>query len=43
MALADRLCWDSLPRGDITAFAHQAQVLAELCQFDADVRLLSYC
>jgi hypothetical protein len=40
MVLADVLCWDSLTRGDITAFAHQAEILAELCQFDIGVRLL---
>jgi hypothetical protein len=42
MALADGLCWDSLTRGDITAFADQAEILAELCQFDVGVRLLGY-
>lgn len=40
MALADDLCWDSLPRGDAAAFATQAKILAELCQFDISVRLL---
>lgn len=42
MALADGLCWDSLSRGDTTAFAQQAEILAELCQFDAGVRLLGH-
>jgi hypothetical protein len=40
MALADDLCWDSLSRGDAAAFAAQATILAELCQFDIGVRLL---
>jgi hypothetical protein len=40
MALADDLCWDSLSRGDAAAFADQAKVSAELCQFDIGVRLL---
>jgi hypothetical protein len=40
MALADRLCWASLSRGDTTAFAAQATILAELYQFDISVRLL---
>jgi hypothetical protein len=40
MALADGLCWDSLSRGDVAAFAAQATTLAELCQFDISVRLL---
>lgn len=43
MALADGLCWESLTRGDVTAFAHRADILAELCQFDVGVRrLLGY-
>jgi hypothetical protein len=42
MALADGLCWDSLTRGDVAAFARQAEILAELCQFDIGVRLLGY-
>jgi hypothetical protein len=40
MALADELCWDSLSRGGTAAFAAQATILAELCQFDIGVRLL---
>ena len=40
MALADELCWDSLSRGDSAAFADQAKILVELCQFDISVRLL---
>jgi hypothetical protein len=40
MALADGLCWDSLSRGDTAAFAGQATILAELCQFAIGVRLL---
>ena len=40
MAPADRLCWDSLSRGDTAAFDDQARILMELSQFDAGVRLL---
>jgi hypothetical protein len=40
MALADELCWDSLSRGDAAAFADQAKISAELCQFGISVRLL---
>jgi hypothetical protein len=40
MALADELCWDSLSRGDVAAFAAQAMILAELRQFGIGVRLL---
>jgi hypothetical protein len=41
MALAERLRWDSLARGDTAAFATQATIVAELCQFDIGVRSLS--
>jgi hypothetical protein len=40
MALADELCWDSLSRGDAAAFADQAKIAAELCQYGISVRLL---
>src|SRR6266516_2001223 len=40
MALADDLCWDSLSRGDAAAFADQAKIGAELCQFGISIRLL---
>jgi hypothetical protein len=33
LALAERLCWDSLNRGDIAAFSRQAVVGAELHDF----------
>jgi hypothetical protein len=33
LALAERLCWDSLDRGDIAAFNRQAAVCAELHDF----------
>jgi hypothetical protein len=36
LALADRLCWDSLSAGDIGAFARQASVCA-------DLRLFGFC
>jgi len=40
MALADALCWESLSRGNIAAFNHQAEILAEIDQIDVGVRLL---
>lgn len=36
LALADRICWDSLSRGDMDAFARQASVCESL-------RLLGVC
>jgi hypothetical protein len=36
LMLADRLCWDSLSRGDIAAFSRQASICA-------DLRLLGVC
>jgi len=39
LAVADRLCWDSLSGGDIAAFARQAQVCADLRLFAACARL----
>lgn len=33
LEVADRLCWDSLTRGDAAAFIHQATVCAELWEF----------
>jgi hypothetical protein len=41
LAVADRLCWDSLARGDIPAFTRQSQVSAELRQFGICARLLA--
>jgi hypothetical protein len=38
--LADALCWESLSRGDTTAFARQAKISAELRQFGVCARLL---
>ena len=40
LALADDLCWQSLSRGDATAFARQAEVSADLQQFGVCSRLL---
>ncbi len=40
LALADDLCWQSLSRGDIAAFARQAEVSADLRQFGVCSRLL---
>lgn len=31
--LADALCWSSLSRGDVAAFAEQAEVSGRLCEF----------
>ena len=36
LALADRICWDSVSRGDIEAFARQASICENL-------RLLGVC
>lgn len=33
LALSDSLCWDALTRGDADAFARQAAISAELCEF----------
>jgi len=41
LAVADGLCWDSLTRGDMAAFARQAQVSAELRQFGICARLIA--
>jgi hypothetical protein len=40
LALADRLCWDSLCRGDTAAFARQAAISADLRLFGVCARLL---
>jgi hypothetical protein len=40
LMLADELCWESLSRGDIPAFAKQARAAAELRQFAICARLL---
>ncbi len=40
LALADRLCWDSLSRGDIAAFARQAPICADLRLFGVCARLI---
>jgi hypothetical protein len=41
LALADRLCWESLTRGDAAAFTRQAAVCAELHEFGVCAHLLS--
>jgi hypothetical protein len=41
LALTERLCWDSLNRGDITAFSRQAAVCAELHEFGVFASLLT--
>ncbi len=40
LALTDRLCWDSLSRGDIAEFARQAAVGAALREFGVCAGLL---
>ena len=40
LALAERLCWDSLNRGDTAAFTRQAAVCAELHDFGVCAGLL---
>jgi len=40
LALTERLCWDSLHRGDIAAFDRQAAVCAELRDFGVFAGLL---
>jgi hypothetical protein len=40
LALAERLCWDSLSRGDTAAFTRQAAVCAELHDFGVCADLL---
>jgi len=40
LALADRLCWDSLARGDLVAFTSQAEISADLRLFGVCARLL---
>src|SRR5262245_23808178 len=40
LGVADRLCWDSLGRGDVLAFSRQAAIDAELWEFGICARLL---
>ena len=40
LALTERLCWDSLNRGDTAAFTRQAAVCAELHEFGVCAGLL---
>jgi hypothetical protein len=40
LALAERLCWDSLARGDTVAFDRQAAISADLRLFGVCARLL---
>ncbi len=40
LELTDALCWDSLRRGDITAFAAQAAISADLHEFGVCAGLL---
>jgi hypothetical protein len=41
LALDDGLCWDSLARGDTTAFTRQARVGADLREFSVCAGLLA--
>ena len=41
LALADRLCWQSLSRGDIAIFIRQAEISADLRLFGVCSRLLA--
>jgi hypothetical protein len=41
MALAERLCWDSLSHGDAAAFTRQAAVCAELRDFGVFASMLN--
>jgi hypothetical protein len=41
LTLADRLCWRSLSRGDMAAFARQAEISADLRLFGVCSRLLA--
>lgn len=41
LGLAERMCWDSLARGDATAFARLAEISAELRQFAGCAGLLA--
>lgn len=40
LAAADRLCWDSLARGDVEEFARQAPVCADLRMFGSCAGLI---
>lgn len=40
LVLADRLCWDSLSRGDAAAFSRQALIAADLRLFGVCARLI---
>ena len=40
LALGDRLCWDSLSRGDVTGFARQASICSDLRLFGVCARLI---
>jgi hypothetical protein len=40
LGLTDRLCWDSLERGNTAAFTRQAGICAELRDFGICARLL---
>ena len=40
LALADKLCWESLTDGDAAAFSRQAAICADLRLFGASARLI---
>lgn len=41
IALADRMCWDSLTAGDVARFRRQAEIAADLRCFGTCARLIS--
>lgn len=41
LELGDQLCWDSLARGDTTAFRSQSEVCADLYDFAVSASLLA--
>jgi hypothetical protein len=40
LLLADLLCWDALARGDVSSFADEAAIAADLHEFAACAQLL---
>lgn len=43
LALADKLCWESLTDGDVAAFSRQSEIGADLRLFGACARLIDDC
>lgn len=40
ISLADRICWESIARGDTASFSHQAEAVARLHEFSVCAQLL---